>query len=133
MGVAVLDGKMYAVGGNGGTYCLSSVDCFDPSTGQWSMMPAAMNMARSDMGVAVLDGKMYAVGGHDGVACLSSMECFDPSTGQWSMMPVAMSTARFDMGVRGLMGRCMRWAGMMLLPPASAACSASTHRQANEA
>ena len=66
MGVAVLDVKMYAVGGYDGVDTLSSLECFDPLMGQWSMILAAMNTARHSRGVAVLEWKMYAVGGYDG-------------------------------------------------------------------
>ena len=48
---------MYAVGGYDGINGLSSVEYFDPSTGQWSVMPFTMNTARYDVGVAVLDAR----------------------------------------------------------------------------
>jgi kelch-like protein 2/3 len=54
-GVAVVDGKLYVVGGRDATNTiLSSVECFDPSTGQWSAV-APMNTARYGHGVAVVD------------------------------------------------------------------------------
>ena len=37
MRVAVLGGMMHAVAGYDGTVKLSSMVCFDPSTGQWSI------------------------------------------------------------------------------------------------
>ena len=52
--VAMVDGKLYAVGGFDGTNRLSSVECFDPSTGQWSGV-AAMSTARSYFGAAVVE------------------------------------------------------------------------------
>jgi N-acetylneuraminic acid mutarotase len=74
------------------------VECFDPSTGQWSAV-AAMSTARGGHGVAVVDGKVYAVGGMNADEDpLSSVECFDPSTGQWSVV-APMSTARNVLGV----------------------------------
>ena len=88
--------KIFAVGGRVGTNRLSSVECFDPSTGQWSG-GVAMSTARNTHGVAMVDGKLYAVGGFDGTNRLSSVECFDPSTGQWSGV-AAMSTARSYFG-----------------------------------
>ena len=94
-GVAVVDGKMYAVGGLDSTNTnLSSVESFDPSTGQWSAM-AAMSTARCLHGVAVVNGKLYVVGGKDGTGnAVNSVESFDPSTGQWSVMAETMSTSR---------------------------------------
>jgi len=93
-GVAVVGGKLYAVGGMDNTNTtLSSVECFDPSMGQWSAV-AAMSTARAGHDVAVVDNKLCAVGGVDGTNTVtSSVECFDPSTGQWSAV-AAMSTAR---------------------------------------
>ena len=46
--------KIFAVGGFDGTNRLSSVECFDPSTGQWSGV-AAMSTARSYFGAAVVE------------------------------------------------------------------------------
>ena len=91
----MVDGKLYVVGGKDGTGTkLSSVECFDPSTGQWSAL-AAMSTARAYHGVAVVDGKLYAVGGKGGTGnAVNSVESFDPSTGQWSLVAEAMSTAR---------------------------------------
>jgi N-acetylneuraminic acid mutarotase len=53
--VAVVDGKLYVVGGMDDTRtALSSVECFDPSTGQWSMMAWEMSTARAYLrGVAM--------------------------------------------------------------------------------
>ena len=86
---------MYVLGGMDGTP-LSSVECFDPSTGQWSAV-VPMNTMRFTHGVAVVDGKLYAVGGYT----VSSVECFDPSTGVWSVV-APMSTTRRDLAVVAL-------------------------------
>lgn len=40
MGVAVLDNKLYAIGGRDGSSCLSSVEVFDPHTNKWSLAAA---------------------------------------------------------------------------------------------
>ena len=37
MGVAVLEGKLYSVGGRDGSSCLSSVEVYDPHTDKWTM------------------------------------------------------------------------------------------------
>ena len=93
-GVAVVDGKLYAVGGRDGTNTtLSSVERFDPSTGAWSAV-ADMNTARYGHGVTVVDGKLYAGGGkNDDDSTLSSVEWFNPSTGQWGVV-ADMNTSR---------------------------------------
>lgn len=37
VGVAVLNGRLYAVGGRDGAACLNSVECYDPHTNKWSV------------------------------------------------------------------------------------------------
>jgi len=59
--VAVLEGKLYAVGGN--TYDLSSVERYDPATNAWGAV-APLGTPRTSHTTAVLDGKLYAVGGY---------------------------------------------------------------------
>ena len=60
--VAVLDGKLYAVGGyNDDDGHLSSVERYDPALDAWEAV-APMAEARQAHGMAVLDGKLYAVG-----------------------------------------------------------------------
>ena len=59
LGVAVLDAKMYAVGGTDGNGALSSVECVDPSTGQRAVITAAMNTARASLDVTGIDGELY--------------------------------------------------------------------------
>lgn len=38
VGVVVLDGKLYAVGGRDGSSCLNSVECYDPNTNRWTLV-----------------------------------------------------------------------------------------------
>ena len=52
-GVAVLDGRLYAVGGYDGTTYFSSVERYDPATGAWEAV-ASMCKARSCHGVAAM-------------------------------------------------------------------------------
>uniref|UniRef100_UPI003467EF5D SAKe6EEref n=1 Tax=synthetic construct TaxID=32630 RepID=UPI003467EF5D len=101
VGVAVIDGLIYAVGGYDGHTHLNSVEAYDPETDEWSLV-APMTTRRSGVGVAVLGGLIYAVGGYnnspDGHTHLSSLEAYNPSTDTWS--PVApMSVPRSGVGV----------------------------------
>lgn len=91
LGVGVLDGKVYAIGGSDGSLRLSSVECFDPATNFWSFV-APMSTCRSGVGVGVLGGAMYAAGGYDGRSCLFTVERFDLDKNLWS--PVAQMTTR---------------------------------------
>merc|ERR1711938_293201 len=77
--VAVLDGKLYTVGGrndDGGR--LSSVERYDPAVGAWEAV-ALMAAARSAPAVAALEGKLYAAGGYNGGDYLNSVERYDPA------------------------------------------------------
>ena len=99
---AVLDGKLYAVGGfNDGDDDLSSVERYDPALDVWEAV-ASMAAARSRHAVAVLDGKLYAVGGcnDDGVTLvtLSSVERYDRALEVWEAV-APMGTARASPGV----------------------------------
>ena len=103
--VAVLEGKLYALGGyNGGDDGdLSSVERYDPAVGAWEAV-APMAAARSDHGVAVLDGKLYAVGGYNDDGFLSSVERYDPTENAWEAV-APMAAARYAHAVAVLDGK----------------------------
>ena len=105
-GVAVLDGKLYAVGGYDGGR-LSSVERYDPGTDAWEAV-APLTLARFGAGVAALEGKLYAVGGRgeededaweeDAWEALSSLERYDPATNAWEVA-APLTTARSFHGI----------------------------------
>ena len=77
------DGKVYAIGGYGGSNtlsianddtqdkqatasnCLRTAERFDFATGQWEMLPE-MNEARRALAAVALPDGIYAIGGYDG-------------------------------------------------------------------
>ena len=75
VGVAVLDGFLYAVGGQDGVSCLNYVEKYDPESNKWSKV-ANMTTRRLGVGVAVLNGCLYAVGGSDGTSPLNTGQLF---------------------------------------------------------
>ena len=83
LGAAVVDGKVYAVGGlDSGP--LATVEMYDPATDTWTPR-AAMPTPRFDLGVAALDGKVYAVGGNGpNGQRLRTVEVYDPTTDTWT-------------------------------------------------
>ena len=90
--VAVLDGKLYAVGGHGGGW-LNSMERYDPATNAWEAV-APMAVARCDLAVVVLDGKLYVAGGlGTGHNRISSVERYDPAVGAWEAV-APMAAAR---------------------------------------
>ena len=91
LGVAALEGKLYAVGGNVG----SSAEVYDPIDNSWNPI-ASMSISRWGLGCASLMGKLYAVGGtldnSGGGWRQDTAEVYDPSENSWkpiaSMSPV---------------------------------------------
>ncbi|EDO42382.1 predicted protein [Nematostella vectensis] len=92
VGVGVVNGCIYAVGGYDGSVDLATVEVYCPQDNQWSTV-TPMGTRRSCLGVAVISGLIYAVGGYDGASCLNSIERYDPLTAQWTSV-AAMSTKR---------------------------------------
>ncbi|CAG9785222.1 unnamed protein product [Diatraea saccharalis] len=83
VGVAVMDGLLYAVGGSSGSEYHKSVECYDPERDTWSSV-ASMGSARLGVGVAVVNRLLYAVGGFDGARRLATLECYHPEDDRWS-------------------------------------------------
>merc|ERR1719300_1490794 len=77
-GVAVVRGRVYAVGGFNGSLRVRTVDMYDPTADTWSSI-ASMEARRSTLGVAVLNDQIYAVGGFDGSSGLNTAEVLDMS------------------------------------------------------
>lgn len=109
LGVGVLEGKVYAVGGSDGSLRLSSVECFDPATNFWSFV-APMGTCRSGVGVGVLGGAMYAAGGYDGRTCLNTVERYDLDKNVWTTI-ASMSTRRSFPGIAVYDGRLYVFGG----------------------
>jgi kelch-like protein 2/3 len=93
-GVAVMNGKLYAVGGVDKRYNkLASVESYDPTTGVWTCEPDMLT-ARYNCGVEEAAGKMYVVGGRDEKnRALKTVECFDDVERKWTTV-AEMSTVR---------------------------------------
>ena len=86
LGVGVLNGKVYAVGGTcDRQFSISNtVECFTPATNSWSFV-VPMGTRRAGVGVGVLDGALYAIGGEDILHNYhNTVERFDPDKNLWS-------------------------------------------------
>ncbi|XP_072940971.1 kelch-like ECH-associated protein 1B isoform X2 [Epargyreus clarus] len=100
VGVAVMDGLLYAVGGSAGSEYHKSVECYDPEKDAWTYA-AAMGSARLGVGVAVVNRLLYAVGGFDGARRINTVECYHPENNRWSEV-APMHVARSGAGVAAL-------------------------------
>lgn len=81
--VAVLQGKLYAIGGYNGLERLAVVEVFEPEVRKWRRV-AAISRPRSALGSAVLNNKLYVCGGYDGYASSDTVEVYDPNADKWS-------------------------------------------------
>ncbi len=98
LGVAVLDGKIYAVGGERDGAPVATASVYDPATDAWSALPP-LPEGRTDLAAAGANGKLYVLGGTTVAGAaperpgLATVSVYDPATKQWSAAP-AMPTAR---------------------------------------
>ncbi|XP_072219891.1 kelch-like protein 18 isoform X1 [Leuresthes tenuis] len=103
VGVAVVNGLLYAIGGYDGQSRLSTVEVYNPETDSWTQV-SSMNSQRSAMGTVVIDGHIYVCGGYDGKSSLNSVECYSPETDRWAVV-TEMSVSRSAAGVTVFDGR----------------------------
>jgi kelch-like protein 1/4/5 len=99
VGVAVLNGYMYALGGhdhpvnNPTVSRTETVERYCPQTDTWTMI-ASLSIGRDSIGVCVLGDRLAAVGGYDGNQYLKIFEEYDPENNEWQeLAPVNFSRA----------------------------------------
>jgi N-acetylneuraminic acid mutarotase len=95
-GIAVVSGKIYAIGGiNGNNLPVGTTEEYNPQTNQWTSM-TSMPTPRSGFAVAVFQNKIYAIGGTGGTGFASNNEVFDPVSNTWETK-TSMPTPRADL------------------------------------
>ena len=87
MGSAVLNGKIYTVGGfiGGGVHRDGQNVAYeyDPALDSWRIL-APLKAGRGSVGVASLEGKIHAIGGRDPSGrTVTTHEVYDPATNTW--------------------------------------------------
>jgi N-acetylneuraminic acid mutarotase len=84
MGVAMLNGFIYVVGGSDSRDALHMVERYNIKTNTWSRV-ADLNQERSSVSAAVINDHLYAVGGYDGFSmCLKNVEKYNPTSNVWT-------------------------------------------------
>jgi N-acetylneuraminic acid mutarotase len=101
VGVAALEGKLYAAGGNDGTKRLSSAERYDPKTNTWEKI-ADMTTIRAPVGLVAMGGQLYAVGGSDGTSKLASVERYDVMANKWELLSASLGSKRSAHGIAAL-------------------------------
>ncbi|XP_014217087.1 actin-binding protein IPP-like [Copidosoma floridanum] len=96
-GVALLDGKVYVVGGELESCIIANGECYDPRDNVWTRI-APMSEARCEFGLCALDNHLYAFGGWVGEDIGDTIEVYDPITNTWTLSG-KMPDPRFSMGV----------------------------------
>lgn len=71
--VAVLNGRLYTIGGYNGLERLATVEYFEPSSKRWQKV-CPISKPRSALGLAVLNNRLYVCGGYDGFASCDTVE-----------------------------------------------------------
>ena len=101
IGVGILNGLLFALGGSDGISALRLVECYDPHTNAWRRV-ADMIEERSSVAAVGLGEHLYAVGGYDGImSCLKTVERYDHANDTWSYV-AKMNIARSMAGVAPL-------------------------------
>ncbi|CAH0555051.1 unnamed protein product [Brassicogethes aeneus] len=100
VGVAVMDGLLYAVGGSEGLKYHSSVECYDPEVDRWTTVKS-MHSKRLAAGVAVVNRILYAIGGYDGISRHKTAECYHPENDEWTLIS-PMNTQRSGAAVAAI-------------------------------
>ncbi|XP_015246000.1 PREDICTED: kelch repeat and BTB domain-containing protein 13-like [Cyprinodon variegatus] len=86
-GVAVLDNRLYIVGGIYG-YRKDTVDssfCYDPDSGIWTTLPGPQQ-PRYDFTLLGHEGQLYAIAGEAQSTLISSAERYNAAKGEWTFI-----------------------------------------------
>ncbi|HEV7857332.1 MAG TPA: kelch repeat-containing protein [Pyrinomonadaceae bacterium] len=109
--VAVGDGKLYAVGGDGnngdryngvGINPLNVLEAYDPVNNNWSTL-APMPTPRIGPVAGFINGQLYVVGGFN-TGYLNTLQAYNPATNNWTTL-APMPTARYNMAAGVINGK----------------------------
>jgi len=95
LAAAVVNGRLYAVGGRNFPVTVGTLEVYDPVTDTWSTK-ASMPTARGSVAAGVINDKLYAVGGLPGTSTLATNinEAFTPIGGTVSGVRPSRVTCR---------------------------------------
>ncbi|XP_015725743.2 actin-binding protein IPP, partial [Coturnix japonica] len=102
LGVAVVGGMVYAIGGEKDSMIFDCTECYDPVSKQWTIV-ASMNHPRCGLGVCTCYGAIYALGGWVGAEIGNTIERFDPEENSWDVVG-SMAVPRYYFGCCEIQG-----------------------------
>jgi N-acetylneuraminic acid mutarotase len=84
LGVGVIAGKLYALGGQNGGEPMNVFEMYDPVADVWTSK-ASFPTGIANPVIGIIDGKMYVAGGLE-VCCtsLATLRVYDPATDAWT-------------------------------------------------
>ena len=94
LGTAVVNGRIYAIGGLNDALPLNVNEQFDPTANKWTTR-APMPTPRSGFAIATYNNKIYVIGGSVGNGYVGNNEVYDPLTDSWETK-TSMPTPRSD-------------------------------------
>lgn len=125
LGVAVVDGKIYAIGGYNGSYYseygsyLGTNEMYDPATDTWTTK-ASMHKPRSNFAIAVIDTKIFVFFGMlSEYQPTSTFEIYDTITDTWEIKKCGLYTGS-DMSAEVVNGSIYLVGGLISPWPPSA-------------
>jgi Kelch motif len=100
LGVAVVNGKIYAIGGSNNLTAYGLNEEYVPAADTW-LYRAPIPTPRSDFGIAVYQNRIYCIGGKtngdNGLADTNVNEMYDPASESWvqkAPMPTALGSVQ---------------------------------------
>ncbi len=103
LGVATVNGKIYAIGGLSDGVPLNVNEMYTPGTNEWTT-EAPMPTARSGCAIAVYNNEIYVIGGAVGNGFVGNNEVYDPGTNTWKT-EASMPTPRADLSASVVNGK----------------------------
>ena len=86
LGVALLQGELYAVGGYDLGYSLATCEKYCPGENSWREI-ASLDTPRRSLALVAMGKRLFALGGYTGSVYLKSVEIYNPGTDEWSPGP----------------------------------------------
>lgn len=110
LAVAVLGGRLHAVGGSGDRVS-NAHEVYEPATDRWTAA-GAMPTARDHLAAVAFQGRLWAIGGRESFMGrqFATVEVYDPATDSWRVGP-SLPAARGGLAAAALPDRILVFGG----------------------